>query len=139
MTSKSTRCTCDSGDQLVQLTTTAAVFDSEATRDTRTFQYDWSLSQLGDLRPGETLEYEVVAADFRPQQGSSGVRKLTIVAASELVRRFEQRRFEMRQAGSRISCKLRKPCGRRSPASNTGSNSPTNCWRTTSTGCKRRS
>ena len=66
--------------------------------DTRSIHYEWRLESLPSLSVGDEVEFEVVASDFRPQIGSSGVRRLTIASSDELTRRLAGRRTRLRES-----------------------------------------
>jgi hypothetical protein len=59
-------------------------------------EYEWDLAAF-ELEPGDALDFELVARDFKPQSGSSDVKRITIVSLGELARRFDQRRFQIQR------------------------------------------
>jgi hypothetical protein len=80
--------------QVVRLTAEGSAAHGDGAGDARAVEFDWILSEVG---AGDVLEYELVARDFKPQDGSSGVRRLTIVSSEELARRLQLRRYEFQQ------------------------------------------
>jgi hypothetical protein len=57
-----------------------------------TIDYRWDLSQLPGVQPGLWIDFELVAADYRPQQERSATRRLTIISVGELEERIAARR-----------------------------------------------
>ncbi len=57
----------------------------------RAVSYEFDLTKVAGLAPGDVLVYRLAAADYLPQEGASGERRLTIVSREELADRVEQR------------------------------------------------
>ncbi len=73
--------------------------DQAARRDEegmqRIVRYAWDLASLADLEPGATLDFRVVASDYRPQDGPSAARSITIISAEQHEERIVQRQAEI--------------------------------------------
>ncbi|MCU0960740.1 MAG: DUF4175 domain-containing protein [Pirellulaceae bacterium] len=61
----------------------------------RAVTYDWDLSLIPGLEPGTELEYRLVAADYRPQEGAGATRRITILSPEEHDERLMQRQAEI--------------------------------------------
>ena len=61
----------------------------------RTVRHDWDLSSLPDLEPGAEIDFQLVAADYQPQEGPSASRRITIISAEEHEERTVQRQAEI--------------------------------------------
>ncbi len=58
---------------------------------TRTGTLQWKLASLGQLEPGQTIQLHINASDYRPQNGISPSRQLTVIAPEDLEDRIGQR------------------------------------------------
>jgi len=59
--------------------------------ESRDVEYAWDLSGLDGLAPGQWIEFSVVASDYKPQEGQSVLRRLTIISNDELEERIAAR------------------------------------------------
>jgi hypothetical protein len=59
--------------------------------DSVSVDYQWDLGSLGDLSPGDSIDFHLIAADYQPQENTCTSRRLTIISAEELVERIAQR------------------------------------------------
>ena len=59
--------------------------------ETREVASPWELSRLEGLEPGNWIELRLVAEDYKPQQGQSSARRLTIISREELDERLAAR------------------------------------------------
>lgn len=58
--------------------------------ETRTIEYRWELATL-ELEPGMQLTVQATASDYRPQEGTSSPRRISIITADELHDRLAER------------------------------------------------
>jgi hypothetical protein len=56
--------------------------------DSHTIDYQWDLSRLAGLVPGDVLALRITAEDYRPQLSTTIVRRLTIITPEELESRL---------------------------------------------------
>lgn len=59
--------------------------------ETRNIAADWDLAQLDGLQPGTWIELTLLALDYKPQEGQSTPRRLTIISHEELDERLAAR------------------------------------------------
>jgi len=59
--------------------------------DSRSVDCEWDLSRLSGLEPGGWIDFSLVASDYKPQEGESAARRLTIISQDELEERIAAR------------------------------------------------
>ena len=59
--------------------------------ETREVAAEWELSRQEGLEPGNRIELQLMAEDYRPQRGQSSIRRLTIISHEELDERLAAR------------------------------------------------
>jgi len=59
--------------------------------ESRSVDYEWDLSGLSGLEPGGWIDFSLVASDYKPQEGESATRRLTIISEDELEERIAAR------------------------------------------------
>ncbi|MFO7902016.1 MAG: DUF4175 family protein [Pirellulaceae bacterium] len=61
----------------------------------RTVEYDWDLTRLPFVKPGEWIDFHVTAVDHKSQTGESASRRLTFISREELEDRIGQRQSKL--------------------------------------------
>lgn len=59
--------------------------------ETRAVDFAWNLAEVVGLEPGEWIDFELTADDYRPQSAQSSARRLTIISVRELEERLAAR------------------------------------------------
>lgn len=63
----------------------------------QTIDFDWELFNLANLEPGDILHVWLTASDYRPQQATTTMRRLAVVAPEELEGRIAERQSSILQ------------------------------------------
>jgi hypothetical protein len=86
------------GDELISLfeRTSESLTALPANKDVREASYTWDVAPL-NLRPGDVLEFHVVASDFNAQESEIVTRSLSIISQEEFDARFQERQRALSQ------------------------------------------